>query len=152
MHISWDILYLSWAHRQSTDHGNLLTALMFSICACISLLYLIIIHIWLKTINIKHVICMLYVMIYSYINWLVSPTPCHFDVTLLVPSIIVFILAYWWPGIYFTKFIWAHNLNLVKNIVTLIFVLVMKKIAYTTTAQLLWHVQNCDIISVLCIM
>ena len=52
-------------------------------------------------------------------------------------------------GAHFTKKLWAHNPNLVKTQVafpSLIMFWSCHNFAHATTAQLSWHVQNCDMI------
>ena len=56
------------------------------------------------------------------------------------------------PGTHFTKSLWAHNWNLVKIYFTLILILMIQsghKFADVTTAKLSWHLQICDLISLL---
>ena len=53
------------------------------------------------------------------------------------------------PGAHSTKGLWAHNWNLMQIIILVIMILIIQSghnFAHVTTAQLLWHVQNCDLI------
>ena len=96
-------------------------------------------------------------VIISYITWAVQglgwATASDMGVTqgLLCTNEVKVKLTNWtqWLGTHFTKVLWAHNWNLVKIITTLIMILMIQsgyKFAHVTTAQLLWHVQNCDLI------
>ena len=54
-----------------------------------------------------------------------------------------------WSGAHFTKGLWAHDPNLVKmpNCFYYTVYSIIRSgynFAYATTAQLSWHVQNCD--------
>ena len=48
-----------------------------------------------------------------------------------------------------TQDLWAHNWNLAKNFVIIILIIMLQSshnFAHAMTAQLSWHVQNCDMI------
>ena len=56
---------------------------------------------------------------------------------------------YSWPGVRFTKYLLTHDWNLMKIIFVVFLILMIpsgQKFAHVTTAQLLWHVQNFDLI------
>ena len=55
----------------------------------------------------------------------------------------------------FSKNLWAHRWNLVKSLSNLTLILMIQSdhnFAHTMTAELSWHVQNCDLIGPLLIM
>ena len=54
------------------------------------------------------------------------------------------------PGIHSTSSLWIHILNLVKNVCCSYMIsnyAIKSYFAHATTAQLSWHVQNCDLIA-----
>ena len=53
-----------------------------------------------------------------------------------------------WAGNHFTKGLWARNWNLVKLFFVLILIMIQSchNFAHVMTAELSWHVQNCDVI------